>query len=62
MTARAPWRLPVRLSCLAEADAWGRLESLTPGRAALTALSELHRYETLTLSFELNGERFVFRG
>ena len=58
MTARAPWRLPVKVSCSSEADAWGRLEALTPSRARLSCQAEPHRYETLALSFELHGERF----
>ncbi len=59
MSAHAPCRLPARLSCAADENGWGRLESLTPSRARLVTLCALHRYETLTLSFELAGERFA---
>lgn len=58
MTARAPSRLPVKLSCAAEERGWGRLESLTPSRARLVTLCLVHRFETVELSFELAGERF----
>ena len=58
MIGRAPSRLPVKLACAAEERGWGRLESLTPGRARLVTLCALHRYETVELSFELSGERF----
>jgi len=57
VTARAPARLPVKLRCAAEERGWGRLESLTPSRARLVTLCEIHRHETIELSFELFGER-----
>ena len=57
----SPKLIPVLISfpeAAARQDGWGRLVDLSGSGAHLSALLELRRAETVTLSFEVGGEPF----